>query len=72
MENSNHESTNIALPKDKQAIQQAITNIYVGLDKANAKGVFTLKEAGQISRDLDTIAYVLDQVLKVYDNKTNL
>ena len=69
MENFNQESTNLALPKEKQAIQQAVTNIYVGLDKANAKGVFTLKEAGQISKDLELIAHILDQVMKLYDKQ---
>lgn len=67
MENSEQESTNFALPKEKQAIQQAIANVYVGLDKANAKGVYNLKEAGQLSKDLDLLAQILEQVMRLYD-----
>lgn len=67
MENLGQESTNLALPKEKQAIQQAVTNIYVGLDKANAKGTFNLKEAGQLSKDMDLVIQILDQVMKLYD-----
>lgn len=66
-ETVSQDSTNFTLPKEKQALQQAVTNIYVGLDKANAKGTFTLKEAGQLSRDLDLIAQILDQLIKLYD-----
>lgn len=71
MENLGQESTNLALPREKQAIQQAVTNIYVGLDKANSKGTFNLKEAGQLSKDLDLIAQILDQVMKLYDKQNN-
>jgi len=67
MESNNHDSTSLALPKEKHAIQQAIANIYIGLDKANTKGIYTLKEAGQLSRDLELIAQILDQVTKMYD-----
>lgn len=71
METSDQSSTNLALPKEKQAIQQAVTNIYVGLDKANSKGSFTLKEAGQLSKDLDLIAQILDQVMQLYEKQNN-
>jgi hypothetical protein len=64
----NQTSLNLALPKEKQVVTLAVTNVYVGLDKATAKGVFTLKEAGQLSKDLELIAQILDQVVKLYDN----
>jgi hypothetical protein len=64
----NQTSLNLSLPKEKQAVTLAVTNIYVGLDKANTKGVFNLKEAGQLSKDLELIAQILDQVIKLYDN----
>lgn len=67
MENLNQNSTNLALPKEKAVIQQAITNIYVGLEKSNAKGTFTLKEAGQLSKDIELISQILDQVMKLYE-----
>lgn len=69
METLGQESTNLALPKEKQIIQQAVTNIYAGLDKANTKGAFTLKEAGQLAKDLDLIVQILDQVMKLYNRE---
>lgn len=64
-------SINLSLnvPQDKQIIQQAIANLYVGLDKATIKGVFNLKEAGQLCTDLDVIAKLFTQINAVYENQ---
>lgn len=69
MENLNHDLTNLSVPKEKQIIQQAISNIYVGLDKATNKGIFTLKEAGQLTKDLELIVQIMDQVMKFSDKQ---
>jgi hypothetical protein len=71
MENLGKESTNLALPKNKEDIKHAVTNIYVGLDKATAKGTFTLKEAGELSKNLELVAQILDQIMTLYDKQNN-
>lgn len=67
--NTNNTNMSINVPKEKQILTQAISNIYVGLDKGTAKGVFTLKEAGQLNKDLELIAQVISQLLQMYERQ---
>lgn len=57
---------NIILPTDPNVLNQCIKNIYSGLNKATIKGAFDLKEAGQLCNDLNTIAQIIEQVIKIY------
>jgi hypothetical protein len=55
---------------DKNQITISIKNIYIGLNKGCSKGAFELKEAAELSNNLDYLAAVINMLLSS-DNKNH-
>jgi hypothetical protein len=54
----------IRINPDTKIYQTALANLFNGLNTANIKGTFGIKESRQLCNDIDVIASLISQICK--------
>jgi len=54
---------------DPSHVANCVKNVYAGLNKGCSKGSYDLREAGQLSQDMDYIAASIGYLMKLQEEK---